>query len=69
MTETDLEKWQKRIQKISDAESSEGTTKTHKLSQSSAAITDSQKDEIGGPQGPEPTRFGDWERNGLCSDF
>lgn len=28
-----------------------------------------QKDEIGGPKGPEPTRFGDWERNGRCSDF
>ncbi|GMQ76486.1 MAG: DUF1674 domain-containing protein [Gammaproteobacteria bacterium] len=25
--------------------------------------------EIGGPQGPEPTRYGDWERNGRCTDF
>jgi len=25
--------------------------------------------EIGGPQGPEPTRYGDWEVNGRCSDF
>jgi len=25
--------------------------------------------EIGGPKGPEPTRFGDWERKGRCSDF
>ncbi|UKJ74151.1 DUF1674 domain-containing protein [Azospirillum brasilense] len=25
--------------------------------------------EIGGPQGPEPTRFGDWEFKGRCSDF
>ncbi|KAG2700700.1 hypothetical protein I3760_06G009900 [Carya illinoinensis] len=25
--------------------------------------------EVGGPRGPEPTRFGDWERNGRCSDF
>jgi hypothetical protein len=25
--------------------------------------------EHGGPQGPEPTRYGDWERNGRCSDF
>jgi hypothetical protein len=25
--------------------------------------------EIGGPQGPEPTRFGDWERQGRCIDF
>lgn len=25
--------------------------------------------EVGGRKGPEPTRFGDWERNGRCIDF
>ena len=25
--------------------------------------------EVGGPKGLEPTRFGDWETNGRCSDF
>lgn len=25
--------------------------------------------EIGGPKGKEPTRYGDWEHNGRCSDF
>ncbi|MDE0154546.1 MAG: DUF1674 domain-containing protein [Gammaproteobacteria bacterium] len=25
--------------------------------------------EIGGPKGPEPTRYGDWEKNGRCVDF
>jgi len=25
--------------------------------------------EIGGPKGPEPTRYGDWERKGRVSDF
>lgn len=25
--------------------------------------------EKGGPRGKEPTRFGDWERNGRCYDF
>ncbi len=25
--------------------------------------------EIGGPAGPEPTRYGDWERKGIASDF
>ena len=25
--------------------------------------------EIGGPEGPEPTRYGDWEKKGLTSDF
>ncbi|WP_445680703.1 DUF1674 domain-containing protein [Radicibacter daui] len=25
--------------------------------------------EIGGPKGPEPTRYGDWDVGGRCSDF
>lgn len=25
--------------------------------------------EVGGPKGPEPTRYGDWERKGIVSDF
>jgi hypothetical protein len=25
--------------------------------------------EVGGPKGPEPTRYGDWERRGRCIDF
>ena len=25
--------------------------------------------ETGGPKGPEPTRYDDWERGGRCIDF
>ncbi|MBT3329903.1 MAG: DUF1674 domain-containing protein [Rhodospirillaceae bacterium] len=25
--------------------------------------------EVGGPKGLEPTRYGDWERKGIVSDF
>jgi hypothetical protein len=25
--------------------------------------------EINGPSGPEPTRYGDWEKDGIASDF
>ncbi len=28
-----------------------------------------QPTELGGRKGPEPTRFGDWEKKGRCSDF
>ena len=28
-----------------------------------------RKPEIGGPKGPEPTRYGDWEKAGRCIDF
>lgn len=33
------------------------------------AQKDTQPTEYGGPQGEEPTRYGDWERKGLTSDF
>ncbi len=26
-------------------------------------------EEVGGPKGPEPTRYGDWEQKGRCTDF
>ena len=25
--------------------------------------------ELGGPKGPEPVRYGDWEKKGLAVDF
>ncbi len=28
-----------------------------------------EKKEVGGPKGPEPTRYGDWEVAGRCTDF
>ncbi len=34
-----------------------------------AAETARDPHEQGGPTGPEPTRFGDWERKGIAVDF
>ncbi|MGZ9114085.1 MAG: DUF1674 domain-containing protein [Brevundimonas sp.] len=35
-----------------------------------AATTEAElQTEHGGPSGPEPTRFGDWEKKGLAVDF
>ena len=31
--------------------------------------TNPETGEVGGPSGPEPTRFGDWERKGRVTDF
>jgi hypothetical protein len=36
---------------------------------SDSRIDDQPTQEIGGPKGPEPTRYGDWERAGRCIDF
>ena len=30
---------------------------------------DKMPPEINGPKGPEPTRYGDWEQKGRCTDF
>ena len=35
----------------------------------STPVVEQPPGEIGGPRGPEPTRYGDWEAKGRCSDF
>ena len=37
--------------------------RTGKVTQPPAA------EEFGGRDGPDPTRYGDWEKNGRCVDF
>jgi hypothetical protein len=34
-----------------------------------AAAAEAAPPELGGRKGPEPTRYGDWERNGIAVDF
>ena len=36
---------------------------------STTAVESPRPKEIGGRKGPDPTRFGDWEKNGRCIDF
>ena len=33
------------------------------------AVDDEMPSEMNGPKGPEPTRYGDWEQKGRCTDF
>jgi hypothetical protein len=37
--------------------------------QAAAANAKPLAEESGGPKGPEPTRYGDWENKGIASDF
>ena len=50
---------------------SENEKETAKVKKPNEAVEKASKmpKEIGGPKGPEPTRYGDWEKNGRCSDF
>mgnify|MGYP006447416049 CR=1 FL=1 len=34
-----------------------------------AKLQEKQAEEFGGRKGPEATRYGDWEKNGITSDF
>ena len=45
------------------------TNKSNKKDQSKKSIKNKKVKEIGGRKGPEPTRYGDWEKKGLTSDF
>lgn len=57
-----MEKDPKAPQKDENQTSQEGEKKpAHKPEQAEG--------EIGGPSGLEPTRYGDWERKGIISDF
>ena len=51
----------------SDGPASEGGAAPKPLAQNKG--TPQKVPEIGGPEGPEPTRYGDWERKGRCIDF
>jgi len=33
------------------------------------AAANPQPKEVGGRDGPDPTRYGDWEKGGIASDF
>ena len=47
-----------------------GTATDEKLKPDAPRADDAAKaDEVGGPKGLEPTRYGDWERKGICVDF
>jgi hypothetical protein len=52
-------------------ESKQHSKQTGKRKIKSATSQDRQKPgkEFGGPKGLEPTRYGDWERKGIVSDF
>lgn len=60
------------VKHLLDIEKKEGAVESaiaEALGPQYAANYDEDRDEWGGPKGEEPTRYGDWERNGRASDF
>ena len=61
-----------QLQNKDDATIGENDVKTTKEADPYAPFPDGinpETGEIDGPKGPEPTRYGDWERKGRCIDF
>jgi hypothetical protein len=55
-------------QKMSDTQTPEEPELEEAVADQSAQDAD-ESGEYGGPRGMEPTRYGDWEKNGRCIDF
>ena len=51
------------------SESLQETPETPPSEPAPAAPAQPPSREIGGCTGPEPTRYGDWEKDGRCIDF
>lgn len=51
-----------------NADQSEKVVKPAEDAENSSA-QNPETGEVGGPKGPEPTRYGDWEKKGRCIDF
>jgi len=59
------------VKKHHSATPSESSNKSEQLIRKTTTFDGSPEKpkEVGGPKGPEPTRYGDWEKAGRCTDF
>ena len=59
----------RRMQMISQKPKADDDNVPAEVSEEPVATDAKLPVEIGGRKGPEPTRYGDWEKNGRCIDF
>lgn len=59
----DSDKKENRIKDAAERALKEAQARKAKIKEQEKAV------ELGGRDGPEPTRFGDWEKKGITSDF
>ena len=52
-----------------DLEAAAARSLAEAMARKEAAHTEKLPLELGGRDGPEPVRFGDWERRGIAVDF
>ncbi|KAI3886816.1 hypothetical protein MKW98_017168 [Papaver atlanticum] len=68
ITRHDNDDEKKKTPKISVEEEEKGSSSSDEEEEEDDGVN-KLTGEIGGPRGPEPTRYGDWEKGGRCSDF
>jgi hypothetical protein len=61
--------WFQKMQIINTGKSTEALNNQADSTSEESYDTELNAEEIGGFKGPEPTRYGDWEKNGRCIDF
>ena len=54
---------------MTDTKPSKDLDKAKKDKITQANKLNKSAEEFGGQDGPDPTRYGDWEKGGRCSDF
>ena len=59
----------KKDKKVTKKETIKGKEVDKSQPRTNAIQDKLHKKEIGGRKGLEPTRYGDWEKNGRCIDF
>jgi hypothetical protein len=62
-------KQSEKLENPSVAKDSEVSRSSESVGGAASEAEDQKSREIGGYKGAEPTRFGDWEKNGRCIDF
>ena len=60
---------QDKLDKAADEKAKSHAAQALKEAEARKAEEAKKAKEIGGPEGPEPTRYGDWERKGIAYDF